>query len=197
MTQSNLILPAAISPGANRRRFLTGGTRLALSGAAIALLAGNDALMRQASAQAPDDVAILNTALGLEHEAIAAYELGAKSGLLKDGTLKVAKTFMDHHKEHRDLLESTVKKLGGTPVKAKTMAQYNFPADKLKKAEDVLRFAAKLEKGAASAYLGAIPVFQAPALKTAAGRLVADESMHWVVLQNALGESLPDALAIS
>lgn len=192
MTQSNLILPTA-----NRRRFLTGGTRLALSGAAIAMLAGNDALLRQASAQAPDDVAILNTALGLEHEAIAAYELGAKSGLLKDGTLKVAKTFQDHHKEHRDLLESTIKKLGGTPVKTRTMAEYNFPAEKLKKAEDVLRFAAKLEKGAASAYLGAIPVFKAPALKTAAGRLVADESMHWVVLQNALGESLPDALAIS
>lgn len=192
MTQANLILPAT-----GRRRFLTGGTRAVLSGAAVALLAGNDALVRQASAQAQDDVAILNTALGLEHEAIAAYELGAKSGLLKDGTLKVAKTFMDHHKEHRDLLESTIKKLGGTPAKAKTMADYNFPADKLKKAEDVLRFAAKLEKGAASAYLGAIPVFQAPALKTAAGRLVADESMHWVVLQNALGEGLPDALAIS
>jgi len=191
MTQSNLIVPAA-----SRRRFLS-GTRVVLSGAAIALLAGSDALMRTATAQTPDDVAILNTALGLEHEAIAAYELGAKSGLLKDGTLKVAKTFQDHHKDHRDLLESTVKKLGGTPAKAKTMAEYNFPAEKLKKAEDVLRFAAKLEKGAASAYLGAIPVFQNPALKTAAGRLVADESMHWVILQNALGESLPDALAIS
>jgi rubrerythrin len=161
------------------------------------MLAGNESLIGGASAQTPDDMTILNTALGLEHEAIAAYELGAKSGLLKDGALKVAKTFQDHHKEHRDLLESTVKKLGGAPVKSRTMAEYNFPADKLKKAEDVLRFAAKLEKGAASAYLGAIPVFQAPALKTAAGRLVADESMHWVILQNALGESLPDALAIS
>lgn len=194
MTQTNLILPETI---ASRRRFLTGGTRVVLSGAAVALLAGNEALMRQAAAATPDDMTILNTALGLEHEAIAAYELGAKSGLLKDATLKVAKTFQDHHKEHRDLLEDTVKKMGGTPTKAKTMAEYNFPADKLKSAQDVLKFAAKLEKGAASAYLGAIPVFQNPGLKTAAGRLVADESMHWVILQNALGEGLPDALAIS
>ncbi|MCC7046751.1 MAG: ferritin-like domain-containing protein [Alphaproteobacteria bacterium] len=194
MSQTNLIVPASI---ANRRRFLTGTGTALLSGVAIAMLAGNEALIRGASAAAPDDLTILNTALGLEHEAIAAYELGAKSGLLKDGTLKVAKTFQDHHKEHRDLLESTIKKMGGAPVSGKTMAEYNFPADKLKKAEDVLKFAAKLEKGAASAYLGAIPVFQSPALKTAAGRLVADESMHWVVLQNALGEGLPDALAIS
>lgn len=194
MTQSNLIVPGSI---ASRRRFLSGSGTALLSGAAIAMLAGNEALIRGASAATPDDMTILNTALGLEHEAIAAYELGAKSGLLKDGTLKVAKTFQDHHKEHRDLLESTIKKMGGSPAGAKTMAEYNFPADKLKKAEDVLKFAAKLEKGAASAYLGAIPVFQSPALKTAAGRLVADESMHWVILQNALGESLPDALAIS
>jgi rubrerythrin len=194
MNRSKLIVPASIP---SRRRFLTNGGTALLSGAAIAMLAGNESLIGGASAQTPDDMTILNTALGLEHEAIAAYELGAKSGLLKDGALKVAKTFQDHHKEHRDLLESTVKKLGGAPVKSRTMAEYNFPADKLKKAEDVLRFAAKLEKGAASAYLGAIPVFQAPALKTAAGRLVADESMHWVILQNALGESLPDALAIS
>lgn len=195
MNRSKLILSA--NAAADRRRFLTGGGKALLSGVAVALLAGNEALIRGAAAQTPDDVAILNTALGLEHEAIAAYELGAKSGLLKDGTLKVAKTFQDHHKEHRDLLEGTIKKMGGTPVKSRTMAEYNFPADKLKKAEDVLKFAAKLEKGAASAYLGAIPVFQAPALKTAAGRLVADESMHWVILQNALGEGLPDALAIS
>lgn len=194
MDQAKFIVPAAI---AGRRRFLAGSGTAVLSGVAVALLAGQERLIGAAAAQTPDDLTILNTALGLEHEAIAAYELGAKSGLLKDGTLKVAKTFQDHHKEHRDLLEGTIKKLGGTPARAKTMAEYNFPADKLKKAEDVLKFAAKLEKGAAAAYLGAIPVFKSPALQTAAGRLVADEAMHWAILRNALGEGLPDALAIS
>ncbi|MGQ0677820.1 MAG: DUF4439 domain-containing protein [Rhodospirillales bacterium] len=191
MNQNHIIVPS-------RRLFLRNTGAAVLSGAAVALLAGREALAQAApKGSANNDVAILNTALGLEWEAIAAYQVGAQSGLLKDKVLKVAKTFQGHHKEHAELLEKTVKKLGGTPVKAKTVADYKFPVDKLKKAEDVLRFAAKLERGAASAYLGAIPVFWAPELKTAAGRLVADESMHWVVLMNALGEDLPDALAIS
>ncbi len=189
MSQARMIV-------ASRRLFLSNGGTALLSGAAVALLAGSEALARSApKGDVAGDVSILNTALGLEYEAIAAYSAGAP--LLKDKVLKVAKTFQDHHKEHAELLEKTVKKLGGTPVKGKSMAEYNFPVDKLKKAEDVLKFAARLERGAASAYLGAVPVFTLPELKTAAARLVADESMHWVVLQNALGEDLPDALAIS
>jgi len=191
MTKNELIVPS-------RRRFLMNGGTAALSATAVALLAGSEALAQSApKGDAQGDVAILNTALGLEWEAIAAYQVGAQSGLLQGKVLDVAKTFQGHHKEHAELLEKTVKKLGGWPVKAKTVADYRFPVEKLKKAEDVLKFAAKLERGAASAYLGAIPVFNSPALKTAAGRLVADESMHWVVLMNALGEGLPDALAIS
>jgi rubrerythrin len=191
MTKNELIIPS-------RRRFLANGGTAALSAAAVALLAGSEALAQSApKGDMQGDIAILNTALGLEWEAIAAYQVGAQSGLLQGKVLDVAKTFQGHHKEHAELLEKTVKKLGGWPVKAKTVADYKFPVEKLKKAEDVLKFAAKLERGAASAYLGAIPVFHSPDLKTAAGRLVADESMHWVVLQNALGEGLPDAFAIS
>jgi rubrerythrin len=191
MTKNELIIPS-------RRRFLANGGTAALSAAAVALLAGSEALAQSApKGDMQGDIAILNTALGLEWEAIAAYQVGAQSGLLQGKVLDVAKTFQGHHKEHAELLEKTVKKLGGWPVKAKTVADYKFPVEKLKKAEDVLKFAAKLERGAASAYLGAIPVFRSPDLKTAAGRLVADESMHWVVLQNALGEGLPDAFAIS
>lgn len=190
MSQARMIV-------ASRRLFLSNSGTALLSGAAVALLAGNEVLAAQGAPKGDvaGDVQILNTALGLEYEAIAAYSAGAP--LLKDKVLEVAKTFRDHHKEHAELLEKTVKKLGGTPVKAKPMAEYNFPVDKLKKAEDVLKFAARLERGAASTYLGAVPVFSLPELKTAAARLVADESMHWVVLLNALGEDLPDALAIS
>ena len=189
MNHSSLIVPS-------RRLFLRNGGAAMLSGTAVALLAGREALAQAApKGNVEGDIKILNTALGLEFEAIAAYSAGAP--LRKDKVLKVAKTFQDHHKEHAELLEKTVKKLGGTPVKGKAVADYNFPVDKLKKQEDVLKFAAKLERGAASAYLGAVPVFSLPELQTAAARLVADESMHWVVLQNALGEDLPDALSIS
>jgi rubrerythrin len=179
----------------SRRMLVRGAT---LSGAAIALLAGAPRLAGPAGAQmmgSMDDVRILNTALSLEHEAIAAYQLGAESGLLQKPVLDVAVTFQGHHKEHRDLLAATVKKLGGTPVDAKP--SYMFPADQLKTQADVLRFAAGLEKAAASAYLGAVPIFQNRDLAKASASILGDEAMHWAVLRQALGENPVPAAFIS
>lgn len=68
------------------------------------------------------DVQILNTALGAELEAIAAYQLGADSKLLQKPVLDLAVTFQGHHKEHADVLAKTVEKLGGKPLLAKAAA---------------------------------------------------------------------------
>lgn len=63
--------PAAVHP---RRMFLGTSGRL-LSGAAVALMAGKDALAAGKGGEATSaDVRILNTALGAEFEAIAAYQ---------------------------------------------------------------------------------------------------------------------------
>jgi len=172
------------TPRAARRLLLRQGG-LFLSGAAVALLAGNEALAAKARPGA-SDARILNTALGAELEAIAAYQLGAESQLLEKPVLDLALTFQGHHKEHADLLAKTVGKLGGKPVMAK--AQYGFPVDQLKSQADVLRFAAKLEQGAVSAYLGAVPLFGDRALAKAAASILGDEAMHWAVLRQALGE---------
>jgi len=169
----------------SRRAFL-GKSGLLLSGAAVALMAGNDALAANAKS-VESDVRVLNTALGAELEAIAAYQVGAESGLLQKPVLDLAVTFQGHHKEHADLLSKTVAKLGGKPVAAKT--KYTFPVETLKTQADVLRFAASLEKGAVSAYLGAIPVFDNRDLAKAAGSILGDEAMHWAILRNALGEA--------
>jgi rubrerythrin len=169
-----------------RRSFL-GKSGLLLSGAAVALLAGNDALAAKSSKSIASDVNILNSALGAELEAIAAYQLGAESGLLQKPVLDLAVTFQGHHKEHADVLSQTIRKLGGKPVSAKD--KYSFPTDKLKSQADVLRFAAMLEKGAVSAYLGAVPLFGNPDLAKAAASILGDEAMHWAVLRNALGEA--------
>jgi rubrerythrin len=169
------------------RRMFLGQSGLLLSGAAVALLAGRDALAADAKGDGASDVRILNTALGAELEAIAAYQLGADSGLLQKPVLDLAVTFQGHHKEHADVLSKTIIKLGGQPVAAK--AKYVFPADKLKTQADVLRFAATLEKGAVSAYLGAVPLFGNPELAKAAASILGDEAMHWAVLRNALGEA--------
>jgi rubrerythrin len=141
------------------------------------------------SANPAGDVAILNTALGLEYQAIAAYQVGAESGLLKKPVLDVAVQFQGDHKQHAQLLSSTITKLGGTPVQPKTAAAYKFPVEKLKNQADVLRFAAGLEKGAASAYLGAVPALGNKDLAKAAASIMGDEAMHWAVLRNALGEN--------
>lgn len=173
------------SPLAARRLFLA-RSGLLLSGAAVALLAGRDALAAKSKGAGAGDVRILNTALGAELEAVAAYQVGAESGLLQKPVLALAVQFQGHHKEHADLLASTVQKLGGRPVAAKS--KYSFPVEALKTQADVLRFAASLEQGAVSAYLGAVPLFGSRDLSKAAASILGDEAMHWAILRNALGE---------
>ena len=167
-----------------------GWARSLLSTTAIALLAGQDRLPFISSANAEtmnNDVVILNAALGAEQEAIAAYQLGATSGLLQKPVLDLAVQFQGHHKEHAAALAATVKKLGGTPVEAPK--SYSFPTQKLKSQADVLAFAAELEKGAVSAYLGAVPILTDRDLAKVAASILGDEAMHWAVLRQALGQN--------
>ena len=179
-----------------RRSFLTRSGQAMLSAASIALLAGNEALAadQKKSGATTSDASILNTALGAEQEAVAAYQVGAESGLLQKPVLDLAVQFQGHHKAHADLLTQTVKKLGGKPVEPKKTADYKFPVETLKNQTDVLRFAAGLEMGAVSAYLGDVPLFANRDLSKAAASILGDEAMHWAVLRNALGENpVPDA----
>ena len=85
------------------------------------------------------------------------------------------------------MLAKTVARLGGQAAQAK--AKYNFPVDQLKSQSDVLKFAASLERGAVSAYLGAVPLFGNRDLAQAAASILGDEAMHWAVLRQALGEA--------
>lgn len=174
-----------------RRSFL--GTSGTLSGVAVAMLAGREALAQGMTADPAKDVGILNVALGLEHEAINAYQLGAGSGLLQKAVLDVAVQFQSHHKAHRDALVATIQKLGGTPVAEKALADYAkaLMADTLKSQADVLDLAARLELGATNAYLGVIPVFGSKDLAKVAARLAADEAMHFTALTGAMGRPLP------
>jgi len=169
---------------ASRRGFLKSSSLL-LSGTAVALLAGRESLAAAGTATEAD-ARILNTALAAELEAVAAYQVGAESGLLQKPALDLAVTFQGHHREHAEVLAKTIEKLGGKPAAAK--ARYDFPTAKLKNQADVLRFAAALEKGAVSAYLGAVPVFANRDLAKAAASILGDEAMHWAILRQAVGE---------
>lgn len=190
----NSIYPSPdLVQGVNRRGLLGGTGRVFLSAGAVALLAGCADGMTAKASDASGDVAILNVALGLEHEAIAAYQIGAESKLFDKPVLDVAVLFQSHHKEHRDALAATIRKLGGTPVETKRMNDYAtaLNAGAIKDQGDILKLAARLERGAANAYLGVIPSFKDAELAKVAGRLAADETMHWTALAGALKENLP------
>lgn len=202
---SQIVRPAAVAAlPASRRRFLTGVGQATLSATAVALIVGcqsnaaSQSGAQMAKSDPAADAAILNVALGLEHEAIAAYQLGAESGLLQKGVLDVAVGFQSHHKQHRDALIGVIKQLGGTPVAAMSNAEYAkaLNAGALKNQADVLDLAARLELGATNAYLSVIPAFTDTGFSQIAGRLAADETLHWTVLTSALGRPLPkDALS--
>jgi len=186
---TTLIQPTSLS----RRNALKLGGIGTLSAATIGLLAGVPGLARAADSMTAGDVSILNVALGLEHEAIEAYQIGAESKLLTPGVLKIAVGFQSQHKEHRDALVATIEKLGGKAVAAKKRAAYEKALNvaMLKNEADVLGLAKKLELGAANAYLGVIPSFADKNLAQVSARLAADETMHWTVLAQATGEMLP------
>lgn len=179
----------------SRREFFTQTGLFSLGAlAAITLGKATPGWAATKSTSTIDDLNILNSALGHEYQAIAAYQVGAESGLLQKATLDVAVKFQGHHKAHAQALAATIEKLGGKAVTSKTPAEYAFPVEQLKTQADVLQFAAGLESGAASAYLGALPKFHNKELISAAGSILGDETMHWAILLNALGQdSVPAA----
>jgi len=176
----------------DRRRFVRRAGIGTLSAGAVAILGGREGL-GQGMARPAADADILNVALGLEHEAVAAYQLGAESGLLQRPALDIALLFQSHHKQHRDALAAAVGKLGGRPVAEKSKAEYAqmLNAGALRSQADVLTLAVKLERAAVNAYLSVIPAFGNKELAQVAGRLAADEAMHWTALAGAAGQTLP------
>jgi rubrerythrin len=188
-THTSIVDPLLL--GTPRRHFFKNAGKL--SATTVALLAGKSILAQGMTNDSGRDVAILNVALGLEHEAINAYQLGAVSGLLQKPVFDVAVAFQAHHKAHRDALTATIEKLGGRPVAEKKLDDYAkaLNASALRNQGDILDLAARLELGATNAYLGVIPAFGNKELAKVAARLAADETMHFTVLSQVLGRALP------
>ncbi|MBX3498163.1 MAG: ferritin-like domain-containing protein [Alphaproteobacteria bacterium] len=175
-----------------RRILLTDGGRV-LSVAGLTALVGAGVAGRSIAQPAPgQDVQLLNTAIALEHEGIAAYTIAAGSGLLKPEMVKIGAAFRGHHERHRDELVKAVQALGGKPIEAKPDKEYAMQLDvaKLKSEADVLRLALGLERGAANAYLGLIPSL-GTSYHQIAGRMAGDEAFHVAILGQALGEPIP------
>jgi hypothetical protein len=134
-----------------------------------------------------DDVLLLNTALALEHEAIWAYGLAGKSGLLSAKAKEVGLLFQGSHEIHRDLVTDAVKRKGGTPVEPKREYVFNVP---LANEKDVLGLAFRLEVGAARAYISVVDRFQDRALSSSAAKILSDEVLHATELRSVLGRDV-------
>lgn len=182
--------------GLKSRRSILTGTATTLSAAGALALLGKPAFAAGAAtkgANTAQDVSLLNAALGLEDEGIAAYQIGAQSKLLTPDVLKVAVAFQDHHKQHREDLIAAITRLGGKPVEPKKLGEYatSLNAASLKDQTGVLRLALKLERGATNAYLGIISSLGGSDLYVLAARTASDEAFHAAILGNVLGEPIP------
>jgi len=179
-----------------RRKFLrtagfaVGGFGLLAAAAKPALAAGKAKPMM---AGAKGDIGVLQGALALEHEGIAAYTIAGGSGLLTPDVLKIALVFLGHHKGHRDALADLIRKAGGAPVEPRTDAQYTAELNlgALKSQGDVVTLATRLEMGATNAYVGQIAALQDHGLARLFAQISTDEAVHWAILNNALGGAVP------
>src|SRR3546814_1198072 len=108
-------------PALARRNFLAHAGMAALGVGASSLLPGRAVT----AATPPDDIGVIQTALTLEHEGIAAYQIAGNSGWLSRGTLKLALVFLGHHQEHSASLAKPVAKAGCKPAEPKTDDNYN------------------------------------------------------------------------
>ena len=118
----------SIDTNPHTRRALFRSAGVAAAGIGMAsigtpLFAGG-AKMARKSATTGSDVNVMQGALALEHEGIAAYRIAGGSGLLSKGVLDVALVFLGHHQGHRDSLAKLITMAGGKPVEPKTDAEY-------------------------------------------------------------------------
>ena len=161
----------------------------ARTGIALGLAAAGRPLVALPAPDAADvdDIGLMNTALALEHQAIWAYGLAGRSGLLSARAKEVGLAFQGSHEIHRDLLVDAVRRKGGTPADAKKEYVFSVP---LANEKDVLELAFQLEVGAARAYLSVVNRFHDRALSASAAKILSDEVLHATVLRSVLGREV-------
>ena len=187
----------AATEGTSRRNLLrsvglvTTAVGLVAVGAAPAI--GAPRTRKHLGGATASDVSVMQGALALEHEGIAAYKIAGGSGLLSQGVLDVALVFLGHHEGHRDALAKLIAQAGAKPVESKSNDDYikelNIAA--LKSQADVIKFAAGLEQGATHAYVGQLSALQDKQTAHLFGQLGADEAVHWALLNSAAGGTVP------
>jgi rubrerythrin len=186
--------------GVSRRDVLVTGGMAGVAGGIVSAL-GLPMFTGRADAASGGDIKILNNALFYEHQAIWAYSFAAGKLSNTDvgkAVLAIALANQSDHKQHRDLLTSAIKSLGGIPVKAET--SYDV-SSYIKNGEgnvdndvNIAKLALALETDAAIAYTQEVAKLQTPALISAGASIGSTESAHATAIRAAfvsLGVKIP------
>src|SRR5258708_6679975 len=129
----------SVDPG--RRRFILGSAgRLTVSVVALALPAcAAVSPPGHATDKSSDDSALLDNVLGVEFEAIAAYEAVLARATLSAAERDLATAFRADHMKHAEVIAAAIKRAGGSPPE-RAPADQQFAATELGGRDDALRF---------------------------------------------------------
>lgn len=167
--------------------------RATLGAAALAAMPISTTAFSQAQALAadlPDDFAILNFALTLEHLEDVAYRQAVASGKLTGKNQQYAQQFGDQEHQHVILITSALQQAGKTPVLEQ--GRYNFPAYSDEKA--IVDFLRVLEETGVGAYSGAARFIKDKGILTVAGGIQQVEARHTAILRRQDGmDPVPNA----
>lgn len=203
--------------GLNRRKFIQIGGLTVATAAVFAACGSNDSPeIGEGAAESdkpddpagtsegkgdPNDITILRTATSIEALAVAAYDLGIKSGLVTNKAIAEAATlFKSQHAEHLELFSGTTEQMGGqafkdpNPVVLKVLE----PAIKALRTEmDVVKLAYDLEVAAAATYFNSVGEFKDLALNKNAMSVGGVEARHVAVLGSVLNDAAKPAFPAS
>lgn len=166
----------------SRNQLLAGGAALSIFTPALV-----NAMAEAASAATSGDIAILNSEIALENAGVKAYRDAASLNILTPPVLAVAMSFVSDHLAHIGALTAAVKAGGGTPTTE--TAKLEYPA--LRTQADILAFAEKVERLAATSYLKDIEELKDPKLSRLMASIMGVETTHVMVLSEALKQPRP------
>ena len=129
------------------------------------------------------DAEILNFALTLEYLEAAFYNVKGKELSLSGQAKSYAKMFGEQESDHVGALTTTIKQIGGTPVKS---PQFVFPVIDQ---PSFLALASTLENTGVGAYNGAAPSLKSKEILAAAGSIVQIEGRHAAAIDLLIGKS--------
>lgn len=134
------------------------------------------------AAAGTSDVDILNFALTLEYLESTFYEEAMKNVKASGELKKLLPLLASDEKQHVEVLEGTIKKLGGKPV---AEPKFNFEYGNT---DEFLKLAETFEDTGVSAYNGAGPSIKSKEVLAAAGSIVQVEARHAAAIRLLNGQ---------